>query len=64
MAPALGYVVMGIAHECAELKIETQNINVPACRFYARQGCRLSAIVSHAYAEFPDEIQLIWRLAL
>ena len=51
-------------HECVELKIETQNINVPACRFYARQGCRLSAIVSHAYAEFPDEIQLIWRLAL
>ena len=46
------------------MKIETQNINVPACRFYARQGCRLSAIVSHAYAEFPDEIQLIWRLAL
>ena len=50
--------------ECAELKVETQNINVPACRFYARQGCRLSAIVSHAYAELPDEIQLIWRLAL
>lgn len=51
-------------HGCVELKIETQNINVPACRFYARQGCRLSAIVSHAYAECPDESQLIWRLSL
>lgn len=49
---------------CVELKIETQDINVPACRFYARQGCRLSAIISHAYAECPDEAQLIWRLPL
>ena len=51
-------------HGCVELKIETQDINVPACRFYARQGCRLSAIVSHAYAECPDEARLIWRLPL
>ena len=51
-------------HGCVELKIETQNNNVPACRFYARQGCRLGAIVSRAYAELPDEIQLIWRLPL
>ena len=51
-------------HRCTELKIETQNTNVPACRFYARQGCRLGAIVSNAYEEFPDEIMLIWRLPL
>ena len=51
-------------HGCVELKIETQDINVPACRFYARQRARLSAIVSHAYAECPDEAQLIWRLPL
>ncbi len=51
-------------HGCVELKIETQNVNVPACRFYARQGCRLGSIVSNAYAELPDEIQLIWRLSL
>jgi ribosomal protein S18 acetylase RimI-like enzyme len=24
-----------------ELRVETQNINVPACRFYERQGCGL-----------------------
>ena len=51
-------------HDCVELKIETQNVNVPACRFYAAQGCYLSAIVSHAYAELPDETMLIWRMSL
>ncbi|MCP3986385.1 MAG: GNAT family N-acetyltransferase [bacterium] len=45
---------------CQQLKIETQNINVPACRFYARQGCALHAIHRFAYPEFPEEIQLLW----
>lgn len=46
-------------------KIETQNINVPACRFYERHGCTLEAANSNAYPDFPDEVQLIWckRLA-
>ena len=48
----------------SELKIETQNNNVAACEFYARQGCILDSIITHAYAEFPDEIQFIWRLKL
>ena len=26
---------------CTELKVETQNINAPACRFYAAVGCQL-----------------------
>ena len=51
-------------HDCVELKIETQNVNVPACRFYAAQGCYLSAIISHAYTELPNETMLIWRLQL
>ena len=54
----------GRRHGCIEIKIETQNTNVPACRFYARQRCRLGAIISNAYAEFPDELQLIWRMPL
>ena len=33
------------------LKIETQNVNVPACRFYASQGARLGAINRYAYAD-------------
>ena len=48
------------ARGCTELKIETQNINVPACRFYAAQGCVLRAVDRDAYPELPDEIQLLW----
>jgi ribosomal protein S18 acetylase RimI-like enzyme len=50
-----------------QLKIETQNINVPACRFYAKQGCRLGVIDFYAYAECPEvahETMLIWYLDL
>ena len=42
------------------LKVETQNINVPACRFYARQGCVLGAVHRFAYPALPDEVQLLW----
>jgi GNAT superfamily N-acetyltransferase len=50
----------GVAHGCRRLKVETQNINVPACRFYARQGCVLGAIHRFAYPELPNETQLLW----
>jgi GNAT superfamily N-acetyltransferase len=43
-----------------QLKVETQNINVPACRFYARQGCVLRGVHHGAYADCPDEVQLLW----
>ncbi len=43
-----------------QLKVETQNVNVPACRFYARQGCVLRGVRHGAYADCPDEIQLLW----
>jgi len=49
-----------VQRKCRELKIETQNINVPACRFYQRQGCVLSAVNRFAYSTLPDEVQLIW----
>ena len=42
------------------LKAETQDINVPACRFYARHGFHLRAIDRRAYPDFPDETQLLW----
>ena len=48
------------ARRCREIMVETQNINVPACRFYARQGCELGAINRNAYEDAPDEIQLLW----
>jgi len=46
--------------DCRQLKIETQNTNVQACRFYERQRCRLHAIHRAAYPELPEEIQLLW----
>jgi ribosomal protein S18 acetylase RimI-like enzyme len=52
------------ARECRLLKIETQNINVAACKFYARQGCVLGGIHRWAYADFPDEVQLLWYRGL
>lgn len=48
------------ARGCRELKVETQNVNVPACRFYARQGCELRTIRHGAYPGLPDEVQLLW----
>jgi ribosomal protein S18 acetylase RimI-like enzyme len=52
---------------CARMKIETQNINVPACRFYAAQGCQLGDIRRFAYLDEPSvahEVQLNWYFDL
>lgn len=52
---------------CRQLKAETQNVNVPACRFYVRQGCHLGEINRYAYANEPSiahEIMLVWYLDL
>jgi streptothricin acetyltransferase len=52
---------------CTQLKIETQNINVPACRFYRKQGCELGGIHRFFYAGVPEvagEVALFWHLAL
>lgn len=46
------------------LKIETQNVNVSASRFYSRQGCTLGAVHRFAYPTLPDEAQLLWYKAL
>jgi GNAT superfamily N-acetyltransferase len=48
------------ARGCLTLKVETQTINVPACRFYARHGCVLRAIHPDAYPTLPHEVQLLW----
>jgi GNAT superfamily N-acetyltransferase len=52
------------ARGCRQLKVETQNINVRACRFYARQRCVLGAVNRLAYPELPDEIQMLWYKTL
>jgi GNAT superfamily N-acetyltransferase len=48
---------------CRALKIETQNVNVRACRFYAAMGCSLEAIDRMAYGspqQAEGEIMLVW----
>lgn len=45
---------------CRQLKVETQNINVPACKFYLQHGCALGAVHRFAYPQCPEEIQLLW----
>jgi GNAT superfamily N-acetyltransferase len=42
-------------------RVETQQINVPACRFYERNGFRLERATPGAYRDLPPEIQLLWR---
>jgi len=49
---------------CSQMKIETQNVNVPACSFYSGQGCRLAAINPFAYRDLPAEVQFLWLLDL
>ncbi|HET8648903.1 MAG TPA: GNAT family N-acetyltransferase [Gemmatimonadales bacterium] len=46
------------------LRIETQDINWPGCRFYGRMGCELRSANRFAYPQFPGETQLIWEKEL
>lgn len=55
------------ARGCVQMKIETQNVNVPACRFYHRMGARLGEIHRYGYAAIPGvahEVMLCWYLDL
>jgi len=67
---AVGRALFAAAEQCAldrgarRLVVETQNVNVPACRFYAAMGCALSAVRTGAYATLPDEVQLLWEKPL
>ena len=50
-----------------QMKIECQNNNVPACKFYHKQGAVLSTIDEYAYYNEPEyrhEVQFIWFLDL
>ena len=46
------------------VRIETQDVNVPACRFYQKMGCRLETVKADAYPAEMNEKQLIWLLEL
>ncbi|MDB5085744.1 MAG: TDP-fucosamine acetyltransferase [Bacilli bacterium] len=49
---------------CARMRIETQHINVAACRFYAKQGAKLGQIKREAYQDQLSLVQLIWYVEL
>jgi GNAT superfamily N-acetyltransferase len=44
----------------SEIEIETQNINVPACKFYMRMSCELRDAHPDAYPTHPEETQFLW----
>lgn len=52
------------SRHCLEMQVETQNINIAACRFYQSMGCTLIRITRDAYNECPGEHQLIWSKQL
>lgn len=57
----------GRAQGMRQMKIESQNNNVRAAKFYAGKGAILGAMDTHAYQgepEVAEEIQLIWYLDL
>jgi GNAT superfamily N-acetyltransferase len=51
-------------HGAREMRVETQDINAPACRFYAKQGCRLMAANPGVYERLPGQVQLLWSVSL
>jgi GNAT superfamily N-acetyltransferase len=53
-----------LARGARRIAAETQNVNVAACRFYARQGCVLGAVHRFAYPDLPAEAQLLWYKSL
>ena len=52
------------ARGCRQLAVETQNVNVPACMFYLRQGFELRSVERFAYPALPDEVRLLWYKVL
>lgn len=55
------------AQGCRELRVETQNTNVAACRFYSARGARLAEVDRYHYIDTPEtarEVMLIWQLDL
>ena len=40
--------------------METQNVNVAACRFYESRGFFLKRVDPYAYPDLPSEAQFLW----
>jgi len=50
--------------DCRALDVETQDINVTACRLYSECGYTLLAIIPDAYPDAPHEAKLLWSKQL
>jgi len=46
---------------CHELLVETQDTNVPACKFYSAMGFKLASADPTGYGPDTPEAKLIWR---
>jgi hypothetical protein len=46
------------------LDVETQDINVPACRLYSECGYALVEGIPHGYPDAPHEAKLLWSKQL
>jgi GNAT superfamily N-acetyltransferase len=51
-------------HGCTEMRVETQNTNPAACKFYMHNGFVISKVRQGAYANLPQDVQLIWSKKL
>lgn len=49
---------------CTGLKVETQNTNPAACKFYMASGFFLAEAMRDAYPGLPGDVKLIWRKKL
>ena len=50
-----------------QLGLETDGSNVPACKFYAKMGCELGAVLKYGYSGVPEVAEypmLLWYLNL
>jgi GNAT superfamily N-acetyltransferase len=57
-------VAWALGEGLRELRVETQQINAAACRFYQRRGATLHQARFGSYSPHPDEVQLIFSLTL
>ena len=59
-----GAEAWAVEHGANEMKVETQNINVAACRFYESRGFELRRSNAGVYEGLPNEVQLLWYKSL
>lgn len=48
------------AQGISRMVVETQDINVAACRLYMKLGCRLLSFDAEAYESAPGEARMLW----